>query len=365
MKILLVRLRLIGDVVFTTPAVTAIREAFPEAHLTYLVEPAAAPIVQGHPGLDEVRVVPLIRGWRRFAADLALGRALRREGYDLVVDFHGGPRASLLTWLTGAPRRVGYAVKGRSWMYTEVVDRPADLRPRHSVANQWDLLAHLGRPLPSEPDRVRHRVRMEESPEAAARVEARLMDAGLTPAHRLVVIHVSAGNPFRRWPADHFVELAQRLAARDPVRRIILTAGPSEATAAQAIVARATQALEATGVTAAEAATRIRTGEEYGLAELRSLIARAAVYVGGDSGPLHVAATSDVPIVGVYGPTLPVRSAPWRPPALPTAAIERLDLACRPCDQRACVHGDFRCLTGLGPEAVVTAVEQVLAGTRG
>ncbi len=166
MKILLVRLRLIGDVVFTTPAVTAIRDAFPEAEITYLVEPAAAPVVQGHPGIDVVKVVPHLRGWRRIAADLALARELRRARFDLVVDFHGGPRASFLTWATGAPRRVGYAVKGRSWMYTEVVPRPADLRPRHSVENQWDLLPHLGRPIAAAPDRVRHRVRMEETAEA-------------------------------------------------------------------------------------------------------------------------------------------------------------------------------------------------------
>ena len=94
-------------------------------------------------------------------------------------------------------------------------------------------------------------------------------------------------------------------------------------------------------------------------------MARASVYVGGDSGPLHVAATSNVPIVGLYGPTLPVRSAPWRPRDVPTRAVERLDLPCRPCDQRRCVTDDFRCLTGIGAKEVVAAVEQVLAaGTR-
>ncbi|MEO5821538.1 MAG: glycosyltransferase family 9 protein [Vicinamibacteraceae bacterium] len=359
MKILLVRLRLIGDVVFTTPAVTAIRDAFPEAEITYLVEPAAAGIVRGHPGIDVVRVVPHLRGWRRIVADLALARELRRARFDLVVDFHGGPRASFLTWATGAPRRVGYAVKGRSWMYTEVVPRPADLRPRHSVENQWDLLGHLGRPLPAAPDRARHRVRMDESPAAATAVASRLADAGIGPEHRLVVIHVSAGNPFRRWPASHFVELAVQLAANGQDRRIILTSGPSEADAARAIVERARARL------AAESGDLIRTGDEYSLVELRSLVARAAVYVGGDSGPLHVAATSDVPIVGLYGPTLPVRSAPWRPAGIPTGAVERLDLACRPCDQRRCVTDDYRCLTGVGPGDVVEAVEQVLAaGTR-
>jgi lipopolysaccharide heptosyltransferase II len=356
-KILLVRLRLIGDVVFTTPAVTAIREAFPDAEITYLVEPAAAPIVRGHPGIDVVLEVPHVRGWRRIVADARLAWRLRRAGYDLAVDFHGGPRAAWLTWASGAPRRVGYAIAGRSWMYTEVVDRPADLRPRHSVENQWDLLARLGRPIPAAPDPVRHRVRMDEAGDAAAVVDRRLAAAGIDAGHRLIVVHVSAGNPFRRWPQEHFVELAVRLAAADPVRRIILTSGPSEADAARAIVAQAGRRLASD--------TQVRTGDEYSLAELRSLVARAAAYVGGDSGPLHVAATSDVPIVGVYGPTLPVRSAPWRPPGVPTAAVERLDLSCRPCDQRRCVTDDFRCLTGIGPEQVVAAVEQVLAaGTR-
>jgi ADP-heptose:LPS heptosyltransferase len=313
--------------------------------------------VRGHPGIDVVLEVPHVRGWRRVVADVRLGWRLRRAGYDIAVDFHGGPRAAWLTWASGAPRRIGYAIAGRSWMYTDVVDRPADLRPRHSGANQWDLLARLGRPTPPAPDPVRHRVVMGEDATAAATVERRLAQAGIDASHRLIVVHVSAGNPFRRWPQEHFVELAVRLAAADPVRRIILTSGPSEADAARAIVAEARRRL------GNEAG--IRAGDEYSLAELRSLVARAAAYVGGDSGPLHVAATSDVPIVGVYGPTLPVRSAPWRPPGVPTAAVERLDLACRPCDQRRCVTDDFRCLTGIGPEQVVAAVEQVLAaGTR-
>ena len=193
-------------------------------------------------------------------------------------------------------------------MYTEVVPRPADLRPRHSVENQWDLLAHLGRPLPAgarpgPPPRPDGRIRRGRG----RRSQRRLADAGVGPAHRLVVVHVSAGNPFRRWPAGHFVELAVQLAANDPDRRIILTSGPSEAEAARAIVEHARRAARC------RIGDRIRTGDEYSLAELRSLVARAAVYVGGDSGPLHVAATSDVPIVGLYGPTLPVRSAPWRP----------------------------------------------------
>src|SRR5476651_2737522 len=106
MRILLVRLRQIGDVVFTTPAVHALRERFPAAHLAYLVEPAAAPVVLHNPHLNDVIVAPRAGGARGFFADLALGRRLRAQRYDIAIDFHGGPRASLLTWLSGAPVRI-------------------------------------------------------------------------------------------------------------------------------------------------------------------------------------------------------------------------------------------------------------------
>lgn len=357
LRILLIRLRLIGDVVFTTPAIRAVREAFPDAHITYLIEPMAQPVVAGSPHLDEVRVVPLARGWRRTLTDLRLALELRRNRFDVVVDFHGGPRASWLAWATGAPRRIGYRVAGRSWMYSEVVERPRELRPRHSVENQWDLLHVLAPSLDRPANPERDRVEMATSPAADTAVARRLADAGVGPHHRLIVIHVSAGNPFRRWPSDFFVELSSRLAAGDPVRRIILTAGPSESEAARLIAERARAAL-------GKGHDRILTGEEYSLAELRSLVTHAALYIGGDSGPLHVAATSDVPIVGLYGPTLPIRSAPWRPPSLVTESVEVRDLPCRPCDQRTCQPGDFRCLTGLTPDLVIAAAERALERAR-
>src|SRR5205085_874410 len=102
MRILLVRLRQIGDVVFTTPAVRGLRERFPDAHLTYIVESAAAPVVAGNPLLNEVIIAPRERGLAGLADDLALIGRLRAARFDMAIDFHGGPRSSLLTWLSGA-----------------------------------------------------------------------------------------------------------------------------------------------------------------------------------------------------------------------------------------------------------------------
>ena len=100
------------------------------------------------------------------------------------------------------------------------------------------------------------------------------------------------------------------------------------------------------------AACRVLRSGEFSLSELRALVEDAALYIGGDSGPLHIAAASRVPILALYGPTLPARSQPWRPSELPSEAVDAGVLPCRPCDQRVCAPGDFRCLTRIVPEAV-------------
>ena len=355
MRILLVRLRQIGDVVFTTPAVHAVRQRFPDAHLSYIVEPAAAPIVINNPHLNEVIVAPRGRGARGLLDDLALGRRLRAARFDLAIDFHGGPRASLLTWLSCAPERLGYEVAGRSWMYTRRIARPRELRARHSVENQWDLLAPLGIP---PPDRSLFPVEMPVDAAVAAAVGDRLARAGVAADERLVIFHVSAGNPFRRWPAAHFVELAVSLAAGDPQRRVLVTSGPSEQDVAGRVIAEAQARL------GGGRAGQVLSCGEFSLAELRALLDRATLYIGGDSGPLHVAATTRVPIVGLYGPTLPIRSAPWRDGGWITESVDGGELPCRPCNQRACAPGDFRCLTSITSAQVLEAADRALRRSR-
>jgi lipopolysaccharide heptosyltransferase II len=351
-KILLVRLRLIGDVVFTTPAAGALRRHFPAARLTYLVEAPAEPVVRHHPALNDIIVAERPRGIERVAYDLRLARRLRAEHFDIAIDFHGGPRSGFLTWASGAPRRIGYDLPGRRWCYTTRVPWTRSLTPpRHSVLNQWDLLAPLGI---AAPERARDPVVMPVDPAAGARVSDRLRAAGIEPTAPIVVMHVSAGNPFRRWPASSFATVAAELAREDRRRRVIVTSGPSEAAAAEAVAGEARRL-------AGEAAGGIvRTGE-FDLAELRSLVERSALYIGGDSGPLHIASTTRTPIVALFGPTLPERSMPWRDPAIGAIAIDAGPLPCRPCHQRTCVPGDFRCLTGISPNMVVSAAMQLLA----
>jgi ADP-heptose:LPS heptosyltransferase len=282
-SILLVRLRQIGDVVFTTPAIRALRQHFPSARLTYLVEPSAAPVVANNPHLDAVIVAPRGAGMAGLREEFALVRRLRSQRFDVVIDFHGGPRASLLTWLSGSPVRIGYQIVGRWWMYTQRIARPRGLRARHSVENQWDLLVPLGIGPPTPHS---FPVEMPNDAGIVARVAARLAAAGVAADDRVIVMHVSAGNPFRRWPSESFAEVAASLVQLDERHRMIVTSGPSEADAAAGVIAKAKSGL------APKDRGRVLACGEFSLAELRALADRASLFIGGDSGPMHVASTS-------------------------------------------------------------------------
>jgi ADP-heptose:LPS heptosyltransferase len=242
-------------------------------------------------------------------------------------------------------------------MYTAIAPRSRVLQPRHSVENQWDVLAAFDAAFAPGPDRTVDRVTMAVDADAAARARARWRAAGIPADADVVVLHVSAGNPFRRWPESSFSALASSLVAASPRRWIVITSGPSDHDAAARVAAAARTAAGDSGV-------RILNDNALSLAELRAVLDDAALFIGGDSGPLHIASTSDVPIVGLYGPTLPERSAPWRPAAVPTVSIDAGALPCRPCDQRVCVTHDYRCLAHITAEAVYEAAERLLEPRR-
>ena len=349
-RILLVRLRLIGDVVLTTPAIRALRETYPDARLSYLVEPLSAPIVQRNPHLDDVIVAAAPDAPRRLRDDLQLALDLRRRRFDLAIDFHGGPRSSWFTWASRAPHRIGYDVAARAWMYTTRVPRTRELRPRHSVQNQWDLLEPLGIPRPT-PDS--HPTEFTAEPRAARAVDAWLGHAGLDSGDRLVIVHVGARIAFRRWPPERFAETIDAIARSDLRTRFVVIAGPGEDTADR-VVAEARNRLP-------ESLRRhVLDSRGWTLDEIRALAARASLYIGCDTGPAHIAGTTAVPIVALYGPTLPETWAPWRPAGPLTIPLAVDGLPCRPCDQRVCEPGDFRCLNWIRPEQVLEAAIKCL-----
>ena len=239
-------------------------------------------------------------------------------------------------------------------MYTRVVPRARELRPRHSVQNQWDLLEAIPGWTGGAADRTRDRDR------DGARPGRRRADgghgwraAGVTADDELVVMHVSAGNPFRRWPEAFFAETAAALAAGNPRRRLVFSSGPSDREAASRIAADARGAARGRGrpyhrpwrirPAGAQSADRpepaVRRRRHGTAAHCRDHGHARRRHLRPDAG-------------GALGPLAPAGG----PDDLPRDAVA--DLPCRPCDQRVCVHGDFRCLTQLMPARVIAAAER-------
>ena len=328
------------------------RRRFPDAELVYIVEAHAAPAVASNPHLSETITIRHRRGPKRLLEDLTLAARLRRRRFDVAVDMHGGSRSGWLTFATGAPIRVGYDVSGRSWMYTHRIARPRGYAPRHSVLSMSDLALVVDRAI-GEPTRERDRLEMPVTAAAAAAVGRRLEQLGLTAADEIVVMHAAAGNEFRRWPEAAFGAVAQALGRR---RAVLVTGSHADAGTIDRVL-RSARDTDAGPV-------RVYAAAGWALDELRALMDRAVLFIGGDSGPMHIAAASDVPIVAIFGPTMPVHWAPWRPAHLPLAIVQPGPLECRPCDQRVCAPGDFRCLRRLTPDQVIAAANRLLETRR-
>jgi len=341
-KILLIRFRRVGDIILTTPAVELLRKRFPRARLTYLVEEPYRRLVEGHPHLDRVLVVPAKQPRRDF---LALLRDLRREKFDVLLDLHGGPRASWVTLRSGAGFKVGHGIRRKSFLYDRTVPRTGEDGPIHSVETHVGLVRALGLefgkediPPVSLPPGQPEDIRGAEEVAAAAAAEGA----------KLVVLHIGAGNEFRDWGLENISALAKMLAI-DGGAKVALVGGAGDRARERAALDLLKDAPKARN-------SLLPLAGSLNLVALRELIARAALFVGPDSGPMHVASSTATPIVAYFGPTLPAHFGPWRPGVDPArTVILQKSLDCRPCRQRECVTSDFRCLRTISPSDVFSA----------
>jgi lipopolysaccharide heptosyltransferase II len=325
-KILLIRLRRIGDIIMTTPSITALREAFPEAFISYVVEEPYRELVEENPSLDKVIVLKKKQKIKDF---FKLMRQIRRENYDVVIDFHGGPRASLITLLSGAKLKLGYRIKYRNFIYDIKLPRAVKRGHIHSVENHLNLVKALGVNIATSPPLFLPKGRSEEVEKLNKFIEEYKLEG-----HKIIIIHISAGNEFRNWGADNIVKLSELL-GQLPEVQIVLIGTNEDKEAEEEILKKSKPYL-------------ISLVGKLNLRELRELICRSSLFVGPDSGPMHIAASTTTPMVALFGPTLPAHFSPWQAKAL---LIEK-DFDCRPCKQRRCIYKDFRCLQTITPEEV-------------
>jgi lipopolysaccharide heptosyltransferase I len=335
MKILFIKLSAIGDVVQTLPALEAIKKTHPHSDITWVVEEAAAGILEGHPLIDTL-LVSKRKAWfgmllnpftfcRGFGDIVRFIRKLRSVRYDVAVDFQGLLKSGVLIGLARARRKIGFD-RTRELSYLFLNERlPAFDIEKHALERYLDIARYLGAKDPSSSctlpiDR--------EVSAISGKIRA------LNPEGRpLVVVNPVARWTTKLWPERNFSELADRL-VREKNALVVFTGGPED----RAAIGRIVSGMREKAVN--------WTGETT-LKELAALATLAGLFITTDTGPMHLAAAAGGRVLALFGPTAPWRTGPYGP----LHAVIRSGAACSPCFQRKC--GDVRCMRGITVDEVV------------
>ena len=334
-RVLLVRLRSIGDTVLATPSLFALRRFLPDAEIDILVEDWVAPLLDGHPHADNV--VVLERGGMISRARAA--REIRSNGYDVVYNLHGGTTATLLTRATGARYRIGLKTYQYAQLHNHQAPSPLLLwgqQKTHSAEQQLALLGWTGVPVTDRP-----RTHLAVTPEAASAVSQQLAEEGLED-RQIALIHPAAAFATKQWAAENFARVAESLAERGFAP--VAIAAPNEHQLLESLIN--------------EASVRI-VSLDLPLPEVVALAARSQVFVGNDSGIAHIANAVGTPSVVIFGSS---NIAHWRPWNKAPSEVVLEQMPCQPC------HGYFcekfpqpECILRVPVERVVAAVDKVLA----
>lgn len=339
-RILISRLRFIGDVVLTTPVIRALKRHYADAELYYLAETGPAAVLARNPCLEEVIALPdeLLPGrsvLTRCGEQLRFLRALRKRRFDLVIDLFGNPRSALLTLATGARYRVGYDVRGRGAAYNVKIRRSASLRV---VDAYLDAVRTIG--VPADDDRTE----VHFSTEDAVWAESWLAERGVDGGHRIAALNPGASWPAKTWSAGRFAELARRMIEALDLR-ILLVAGPGQR-----------EAMDGLADMAGHACPVVETGS---LTRLAALIRRCGLFVSNDCGPMHIAAAVGTPTIGLFGPSSP---RIWFPYSKTEGHVALEADADDCCGRDFCVR-PVPCIESISPQRVLEAAESVLRKT--
>ena len=329
MKILALQFKYFGDAVLLTPALRALREKFPEAELHLLVPEETAPLFQPLPWLDQVWPMPRRRGSASIDETWPIIYALRRERFDRSVDFASNDRGAILSFLIGAKKRLGWAERGgflgRKFLYTDRV--VPEKNPPHESIRLAQLLSAWQIPLLG-------------SLESEICADVQLAEAArkILPDASAIICHVASSQPKKEWPLAHWARLHRLTAAAG--RRLVFTTARGEREAALMTELK----------NLAAGAVILPLIAELPL--FLAVLARAQVFISGDTGPLHFAAGLGVPTISLFGPTPPARWAPLGEKHLALAGG-----SCR-CDGNLSVcAGPRHCLAQISPESVFNALQ--------
>jgi len=330
-NILLIQTGFVGDMVLTTPLIRSVRRHAPGSRITLLHAPRTDEIIRRCPHIDR-RISFDKRGAEKgMGATLRLAAALRKERFDLVISPHRSVRSGLLAVWSGAARRIGFDHPRSGLFYTDCV--PYSRWESTFVRRKLRLLEPLG--IEEEEETPEAYWGEEEEREVAAVLQEASVDGPYA------VLAIGSAWPTKRWPPERFGELS--LLREGKGIRSLLVGGPAD---------------RGDGAKAARAGSAVDLTGRFGLHVLAPLLARAALFVGNDSGALHLARAARVPAIALFGPTGPEQFRFDH-----RVRVIRSRAFCAPCSDHGsvrCPRGDWICMPGIAAAAVAGEAERML-----
>ena len=350
-RTLIIKPSSMGDIVQALPVLTALKEAHPGAHVSWLSSRAFVGLLEGHPRLEEViefdrqRFARAGRSVGAMLDFLAFLKGLRQKRFTTVLDLQGLFRSGVAALATGAPNRVGFreAREMAPLFYTAEVALPR--RDMHAVDRYLALVRHVGLPMPKARDHL------PVAPEARESSRRMLAEAGLETGAPYAVLCPYARWDTKQWPAERFAQVADGLYETFGARSVLVGSAAASASARAVAGASRHLPLDLTGRTT--------------LKELVAVIAGSRLMVTDDSGPMHIAAAEGVPVVAVFGPTSARRTGPYGP----GHRVLSGRAPCSPCYRRECVYAGGSlaqcCLRNIGADEVTELAIEVWRGRAG
>jgi 3-deoxy-D-manno-octulosonic-acid transferase/heptosyltransferase-1 len=338
-NILIVKLSAIGDVIHTLPSLAALRRLYPDAHITWVVEEAVADLVKNHPYLDTV----LISRRKSWFKDIQKGKILkplfnlsslikelRRRRYDLVIDFHGLFKSSIIVFLSKSKRKLGYdSLQELSGLFlNEKI--PEDMNI-HAVDRYLDFPRYLG----AKTDNIEFILPPNDDAEVKVRL---LMSKYKLNDKKFIAINPVAYWKTKLWDNEKFAHLADLVNNKLKIK-VVFTGSKKES-------------IE--GITSRMTTEGINLGGQTSLLDLAYFYKKAQMVITTDSGPMHLAAAVGTPVIALFGPTDPARTGPYGK----EHAIITAQLSCSPCFLKKC--STRKCMEDILPEQVFAAIEEKL-----
>lgn len=338
-RILIVRTDRIGDVLLSTPVIKALRQNYPSAYLAMMVSPYTKDIVEGNPYLDEVIIYDKDNKHKNWLTSLVFARDLKKEAFDLALILHPTNRVHLVTFLAGIPKRVGFKRK-LGFLLTDKIEHTKQSGEKHELEYTLDLVRSLGI-IPEDKSLL-----MPINPESEQWTEELLKQEGIGAADKLLAIHPGASCPSKIWPNERFAEVADRLSEKYGLKVLVIAGTQDAGLALQVIQNMHFPALNLAG--------------RASLSQLASLLKRCRLLISNDSGPIHIAAALNTPVISIFGRNQKGLSPKrWGPPAGGRNFVLHKQVGCLECLAHSCVK-EFACLKAISVEDVVKAAETML-----